>query len=88
MEERADQFREGLKEQLEGVKDAAVKLLQQFGEGIDTLKTEISEQLDGVKEQTDVADKFTDEVRKVKDQGLARIDQLQGQVQDRLAAMG
>jgi hypothetical protein len=36
----------------------------------------------------DVADALTEKVQTVKNQGLARLDQLHGQVQARLEAMG
>jgi signal transduction histidine kinase len=88
MEERADQAREGLKTQLDTVKDTAVGTLQTFRQGIDSLKTETSTQLDLLKEKVDVADALTEKVQTVKNQGLARLDQLHGQVQARLEAMG
>jgi hypothetical protein len=51
------------------------------------MKSQISEQLDKVKETTGKVDTLTQHIQTVKAQSLTTLDQVHAQVQERLAAM-
>jgi L-lactate utilization protein LutB len=61
--------------------------LQKLSEGTDTLKSQISEQLDKVKESAGKVDTLTEHIQTVKSQSLQTLDQLHAQVQSSLASM-
>jgi hypothetical protein len=61
--------------------------LQKLSEGTDTLKSQISEQLDKVKESIGKVDTLTEQIQRVRTQSMERLDTLHGQVQARLASM-